>query len=61
MLDWYSHKVNESMQKLDQLRWGRNRVLTKGDTWGSKSKGTYLQIMSESASTTLLRQVQENN
>ncbi|MCK6258662.1 hypothetical protein LCY76_19010 [Fictibacillus sp. KIGAM418] len=51
MLDWYSHKVNELMQKLDQLRWDRNRVLTNADTWESKSKATYLQIMSEAAST----------
>lgn len=51
MLDWYLQKVNESMQSLDQLRWDRNRVLTDADTWQSKSKATYLQIMSEAAST----------
>ncbi|MDN4526129.1 hypothetical protein [Fictibacillus fluitans] len=51
MLDWYYGKVQESMQKLDQLRWDRNRVLTRASSWESKSKATYQQIMSEAAST----------
>ncbi|MDN4075035.1 hypothetical protein [Fictibacillus terranigra] len=51
MLDWYYGKVDQLMQTLDQLRWDRNRVLTKAQTWESRSKEAYQQIMNEAAVT----------
>ncbi|MGG1575137.1 hypothetical protein [Fictibacillus sp. NRS-1165] len=51
MLDWYYGKVDQLMQTLDQLRWDRNRVLTKAQTWESRSKEVYQQIMNEAAVT----------
>ncbi|MCK6255544.1 hypothetical protein LCY76_02760 [Fictibacillus sp. KIGAM418] len=51
MLEWYYGKLEHLMQTLDQLRWDRNRVLTKAQSWESRSKATYQQIMSEAAVT----------
>ncbi|MDN4526124.1 hypothetical protein [Fictibacillus fluitans] len=51
MLDWYSGKVSESMNQLDQVGRERAHVLSKAGSWESKSKNTYQQIMSEAAST----------
>lgn len=51
MLDFYSGKVSEFMNQLDQLGRERAHVLTKTQSWESKSKKTYQQIMSEAGST----------